>query len=384
MRYLTDLLLLAIKQIIRHPARSTLTALGIVIGMFLFTTVEAMQQSMRTATQVTAQDERLIVYRSQRFCPMTSIIPEHYQSRIERVPGVVSAVPMKVVVSNCSASLDVVTFRGMPRDNIEVVGQEFDVSEGSIEDWLARSDAALVGDVLAQRRGVSVGDTLGAAGVTVHVAGIISSENPQERNSAYVHLDFLQRASGSGQGTVTQYMVMVDDPERLDEVAVAIDDAFAHEADPTSTRPEKAFVAATAGDMLQLIGFTRYVGLGAVVAVMALVANAMLLAVRSRVKEHAILRTLGFGAGSIAALVVLEGVMLGVIGGVIGVFGAVFLLSHGGYSLSAEGLSIVFSVSSPTILTALVIAVVLALAASALPAWQAMNRPLVASLRGGN
>ena len=35
-----------------------------------------------------------------------------------------------------------------------------------------------------------------AAGVTVYVAGVVRSDEAQDQNVAYVHLDFLQRATG--------------------------------------------------------------------------------------------------------------------------------------------------------------------------------------------
>jgi putative ABC transport system permease protein len=100
---------LAFKQTWRHPVRSLLTVLGVATGMFLFTTVETAQDAVREATQVRAGDEVLIVYRQNRFCPFTSRLPEHYLPRLERVPGVAEAVPVKIVVNNCGTSFDVVT-----------------------------------------------------------------------------------------------------------------------------------------------------------------------------------------------------------------------------------------------------------------------------------
>jgi putative ABC transport system permease protein len=49
------------------------------------------------------------------------------------------------------------------------------------------------------------------------VAGVIRSDEPQDQNVAYVHLDFLQFASGSRSGgIVTQFNVRVDDPSQLE------------------------------------------------------------------------------------------------------------------------------------------------------------------------
>src|ERR1041385_2534735 len=104
------------KQIIRHRTRTLLTLAGVAIAMFLFTAVQAMQSGVRDATQTTAKDTTLVVYRQNRFCPATSRLPEYYGDRIAAVPPVVSVVPMKIIVNNCRTSLDVVTFRGVPED----------------------------------------------------------------------------------------------------------------------------------------------------------------------------------------------------------------------------------------------------------------------------
>ena len=87
---------------------------GVATAMFLFCAVQAMQAGVREATETTSKDTLLVVYRQNRFCPATSRLPEHYLSRVERIPGVACAIPVKIEVSNCGASLGVIAFRGVP------------------------------------------------------------------------------------------------------------------------------------------------------------------------------------------------------------------------------------------------------------------------------
>ena len=108
------LICLAAKQLVRHRIRTLLTLLGVASGMFLFTTVETMQRSLDRATRLRAADTTLVVYRENRFCPQTSRLPEFYEDEIRRIPGVREVVPIKITVNNCGASLDVITFRGVP------------------------------------------------------------------------------------------------------------------------------------------------------------------------------------------------------------------------------------------------------------------------------
>jgi putative ABC transport system permease protein len=297
------------KQVARRPVRSLLTVLGVATAMFLFCAVEAMQEGVRSATQAQAGETTLVVYRQNRYCPFTSKLPEYYGERIAKVPGVTGVVPMQIVVSNCRTSLDVVTFRGVPEEKLAGdFAHHFEILSGSIESWRGRTDAALLGQTLAGRRGLKVGDRFDAAGVTVTVAGIIKSDRAQDQNVAYVHLPFLQQTAGKKKlGVVTQFNVKVADPSQLETVAKAIDAEFARDPDPTSTSSEQAFVARAAQDVIRIVAFTKWLGWGCLIAVLALVGNAIVLSVQDRVREHAVLQTLGYAGGLIARLIVWKG-----------------------------------------------------------------------------
>lgn len=374
---------LVFKQLWRNRTRSALTLGGVAIAMFLFIAVQTLQRGVRDATEVTAADTTLVVYRENRFCPAASRIPEFYGPRIAKIEGVESVVPMKIVVNNCRASLDVVTYRGMPDEQLEAMKAKWTVAAGSIDEWRRRSDAALVGARLAERKALKVGDSFNSSGITVTVAGILDSTEPQDQNVAYVHLEFLQRAatSGGGLGVVTQFNVRVTDSSKLEEVARAIDAEFANEQEPTATRPEKAFVAQAGSDVVELVGFTRFLGYGCLAAVLALVGNAIVLGVQDRIKEHAILQTLGFRGGLISRLILVEGLGLGVLGGAIGAGAAAAVVELGHFSLSTEGMSINFHTAPEVMLLGLVISAGVGIVAGIIPAWQAGRREIAQCFR---
>jgi len=70
--WIINLTKLAVKQILRHPVRSLLTIMGIMTGMILFTSVEIMNVGMKASTELSENDNELIVYRKNRFCIFTS------------------------------------------------------------------------------------------------------------------------------------------------------------------------------------------------------------------------------------------------------------------------------------------------------------------------
>jgi putative ABC transport system permease protein len=381
MNWIPNLLRLSWTQLVRHKVRSLLTVLGIASGMFLFTAVETLQQSLAKATEETASDTTLVVYRQNRFCPSASRLPEHYADEIRRIEGVREVIPVQIVVNNCGASLDVITFRGVPDDQLAKFAPEIEVIEGSLAEWQKRGDGALLGEVFAQRRGLKPGDRFDGAGVTVTVAGILRSPFPQDNNVAYVKLPFLQQASKAGLGVVTQFNVRVNSSKDLAPVAKAIDERFHSDQQPTDTRPEKAFFAETASELIQIIGFTRWLGVAAVVAVTALVANALLLVVRGRVKENAVLRTLGYPGRAIGCLVVGEGGMLGLIGGAVGVGLSAAFLRWQSFTMGNEGQTLAIQPDAAVIVTGIFAALLLGILASLWPAFQAITQPIVKNLR---
>lgn len=381
MRSFLNLLHLSWLQLTRHRVRSLLTVLGVASGMFLFTAVETLQRSLAEATEQTAADTTLVVYRENRFCPSTSRLPEHYAEQIRRIEGVREVIPVQVVVNNCGASLDVVTFRGVPPGLLTRFAPEIEIIEGSESEWMARDDGALLGENFALRRGFSPGDRFDAAGVTVTVSGILSSPNAQDNNVAYVKLPFLQQASRAGLGVVTQFNVRVERADQLDAVSKKIDEFFKSAAEPTDTKPEKAFFAETASELIELVAFTRWLGVGAVVAVAALVANALLLVVRGRVKENAVLRTLGYPGRAIATLVVSEGGMLGLVGGLTGVVAAAGFLRWQSFTMGNEGLALAVQPDLTVVVTGVASGLLLGILASLWPAMQAIRQPIVRSLR---
>src|SRR5687768_11185966 len=107
---------LVVKQVTRRRTRTLLTVLGVAAAMFLFVAIRSLQEGVAAATEETSKDATLVVYRENRFCPFTSRLPERYDAAIRRVAGVTEVTPAMIVVSNCRASLDVITFRGVPAE----------------------------------------------------------------------------------------------------------------------------------------------------------------------------------------------------------------------------------------------------------------------------
>jgi len=367
------------KNLSRHTTRAALTMAGAGIALFIFSFVGSVQEGLAGLSKLA--DQRLIVFQANRFCPGTSKMPEYYTSSIAKVPGVKDVVPIKVYTNNCRASLDVVVFYGMPPEKLKVA-RDLKLLEGDWADFEKHRDAALVGRNLARRRGLKIGQRFSIGQVTVAVAGVFGAANAAEENFLYTHLDFLQYTRGlNSVGTVTQFEVLLADNADPDAVGRAIDEAHRGAPIQTDTRTKGVYVANAVGDLAELIHFTNYLGYACVVLVLCLVATTTVMAVQDRVREHALLQTLGFSGNRIFGLVMSESLVVTVIGGILGIALALGVLAWSKLAIGTQGVTIAFSPSASLALTGMLVTLAIGILGGIVPAWQASRADIVSSLR---
>jgi putative ABC transport system permease protein len=373
--------LLVRRNLLRRPGRTALTALGIASATLLLTLVESLAAGLERALSGSEAARTLVVYRQNRYCPQTSFLPERYTAAIERIAGVESVLPVKVFLSNCRASLDIVAFQGTPVERL-FQARDLDVIAGSADEFRRRRDSALVGREFARRRGLEVGDAFRLGAIDIRVAGVFASAEPVEEGVVLTHLEYLQRAGPVDRlGTVTEFEVKVRDAGDAERVAREIDAAFATAEEPTDTRPKLAFLAAATRDLRAVLGFARLLALACVAVVLVLVGNTVMMAVAERTREMGVMRTLGFHARHLFGAVLLEGLAYAVVGYAVGLALAWVVVSTTRLSIGAEGVSVAFLVSGEVALRALVLSVGAALLAALVPAVRAGRIEVVQALR---
>jgi putative ABC transport system permease protein len=323
----------------------------------------------------------LIVFQENRFCPTSSRLPQDYGDAIAKMAGVQDVVPIKVVTNNCRASLDAIVFQGMPADKLES-SRDLSLTSGNFSSYAQQDDAALVGADVASRRGLGVGDKFTINDVSVVVRGVFRSTTAAENNLIYTHLEFLQRARGADDvGTVTQLEVHVSDSTDPDNLAKQIDQEFRTGSVATTTRTKGMFQADTLGDLAELIGFVHLLGYACVGLVLSLVATTTVMAVQDRIKEHAVLQTLGLRPLRIFGLVITESLLLSTLGGILGVVASALLLATTGMAVAAEGVTIAFQPSLGLAIQGIGIAIGVGILAGIAPGLQASRAEIVPALR---
>jgi putative ABC transport system permease protein len=290
-------------------------------------------------------------------------------------------VPIQVWTNNCRASLDIVVFNGANPEQIQS-SRPLKLIDGNWQQFLSQRDAAIVGRNVAQRRGIRLGDQFSIGDISVKVAGIFQSTVPSEENLIYTSLEFLQYTRGlDAAGLVTQHEVLLDSQADPDRVAAEIDQALRAGPVATTTRRKGAFQASTLSDLVDLIGFAHWLGYACVGLVLSLVATTTVMSVQDRIKEYAVLQTIGVRPFTALRLVLAESTTACLIGGLTGTALALTALSLGGFALGAEGATIAFRPSIGLGISGVTVSLIIGIVAGLVPAIQAATVPIVQTLQ---
>ena len=373
-----------LKTLWRHRSRTFLTVLGTAIGLFVFCFVGSVQEGMDDLQQRQSDKRSLVAFQANKFCPATSHLPQDYTEKIMELDGIRDVVPIQVFTNNCRASLDVVVFYGVPPEKLQVARGDFKLIDGDWADFTEHQDAAVVGSSVAKRRQIKTGDKFSIGSLSVQVAGIFEADDPAEQNYIYSHLDFLQRNEGMDlTGTVTQLEILLEGQTDAEQVCRDVDTMFRAGPVETDTRPKGVFQARSLGDLTQMISLAGYLGLACVGLVLALVATTTVMSVQDRIKEHAVLQTLGYSGGKVFSMVLIESLLLSLIGGMVGIGTAMLVLKFSGLAVGAEAVTIAFTPTIGLAMKGAAVAVITGLAAGLFPALHAARTDIVPALRTG-
>jgi putative ABC transport system permease protein len=369
-----------LKSLWGHRTRSILTLSGVTTALFIFCFIGGIRESLNRLNGDKESDDSLIVFQIYRFCPETSRLPQDYEKKIAEIPGVEDVLPMRIFMNNCRATLKLVVFHGVPAEKLRDY-RDLTLLEGDWDALEERDNAAIIGRKAAQEQGIELGDDFTLGEVTVHIVGIFSSPKPVEERLIYTQLNFLQYTRGlNSAGIVTQFEVKVAQGANPEVVARAIDETFRTDRVPTDTRLKGAFEAFAVGDLTEVIGFANYLGYACVILVLTIVSTTTTMAVQDRIKEHAVLQTLGFTSIRIFQLVIFESIFLSFIGGAIGVGVAMAVLAWGGFAVGTEGINIEFQASFSLAMTGLLTSLLVGGLAGLMPAARAASAHIVDSL----
>jgi putative ABC transport system permease protein len=271
---------------------------------------------------------------------------------------------------------------------------EFRMPAAQRKAWEANRQGAIVGEALAKRHGWKVGDTIpmqatifptkGSNNWSFKLDGIFRIEDEKakgQEQTLLFHWNYFDESNDYVKGRVGWYIIQLTDASVANRVAKAIDALSANSDHETKTQTEEAFnqsFAKQIGD----IGLIVTAIMGAVFfTLLLLTGNTMAQAVRERIPELAVLKTIGFRNGAILGLVLGESILLVMIGALLGMACAP-LAMQAVSKMSGGFIQLPGNLPPESWLTGLVLMLLFGTLSGLLPALRAMRLNIVDALAG--
>jgi putative ABC transport system permease protein len=372
----------------RSKTRTLLTLLSVVTAFLLFGMLDSVRVAFNSSANVDGYD-RLITTSK---LSITQSLPYSLTEQIAATPGV--------------AHVSYATwFGGVYQDQRNffpnfAIGPgymelypEYVLPPEQLEAFESTRTGAVVGAALAKQYGWKIGDTIplqatifptkGSNDWTFKLVGIFTLADKKrqgEERQLMFNWKYFDEANDYIKGEVHWYVFDLTDPSQATQVARAIDARSENSDHETKTETEQAFNQAF---------FKQFADIGLIVtAIMSavfftlllLTGNTMAQAVRERIPELAVLKTIGFSNRSVLLLVLVEAILLIVIGGVIGLGIAAVLMPA--VSAASGGVIQLGSVPNVTWLLGIVLMIIIGVVVGALPALRAMRLSIVDALAG--
>lgn len=372
----------------RSRTRTLLTLLSVVAAFLLFGMLDAVRVAFNSSANVAGYDRLVVASR----LSITQMLPVRLESQIERVPGVEKAVRMA-------------WFGGIYRDQRNFFPNmstgpgffelypEYEISPAHLRAFESTRNGAVVGEALARRYGWKVGDTIPLQATIFPTRGsndwqfklvglyrVKDTKRRGEENALYFRWDYFNESNDFVKDRVGWWMVKLADPDQADRVARAIDKLSENSDHETKTQTEQAFNQAFVKQFADIGMIVTSIMAAVFFTLVLLTGNTMAQAVRERIPELAVLKTIGFSNRSVLWLVLAESILLIGLGGAIGLGLASVLIA--GVAASSNGMIQLDTVPPETWAMGVALMLGIGLIVGLLPALRAMRLNIVAALAG--
>ena len=373
----------------RSKTRTLLTLLSVVTAFFLFGMLDAVRVAFNSGGDVSGANRMIASSR----LSLTQMLPHSLDAQIRSVDGV-------------KRSSYAAWFGGIYQDpknffpNFSVgpgyldLYPEFKLPPEQRKAWEADRRGAIVGEALANQFGWKVGDTIplqatifptrGSNDWTFKLDGIYRVENEKQKGQERVllfHWDYFDEANDYVKGRVGWYIVQLDRAESANRVAKAIDALSTNSDHETKTMSEEAFNQSFAKQIGDIGLIVTAIMAAVFFTLLLLTGNTMAQAVRERIPELAVLKTIGFSNRSVLLLVLAEAVLLVAVGAVVGLALAPLAMQLA-VTMSGGWIQLPTTLPPETWVTGLVLMLVFGVLAGVLPALRAMRLNIVDALSG--
>ena len=374
------------RNALRNRRRSTLTLASVAVSLCLLGVLVAVYHSLFAPDDTSpAQALRLIVHHR---VSLAQSLPAADKQAIASVPGVEAVTTWQWfggTYGNGRDSKDFFArFGADPKDFFQV-RPDIDIPDDQKQAFIGLQTGAIASKVLADSMGWKIGDLINLEGdifpvnLELKLVGIYA--DPEKDEVLIFNNLYLQQSlapDGGQRDTAGAFFVLADSAEDVPVVAKAIDSKYDDSPAPTKSESEKAFALSFLAFLGNLKMFLAAISGAVMFTILLVSANTVAMTVRERVRETAILRTVGFSPGEIRGLVLGEAGLLSAIGGMLGCAAAA-LICYASYKSNFPFRLPLFRLWMAASIVG--VAVTIGVLSAAVPAWFASRRSVVESMR---
>lgn len=372
-----------VKNAFRNKRRSGLTMLSIAFSLLLLTLMMTIWRSFYIDQGPPESALRLV---TRHRVSIANFMPKAYREKIRGIPGVLHVAQYNFYGGKYKDDRPenfCVQF-GTDPDEIFNVYTDRSIAPDELKAWQRDRAGAVVERKLAQRLGMKVGDRIHIQksfmpiDLDLTVRGIYDA--PPGDSAILYDYKYIEESANWVNAQSDLFIARVDSPEAMTRVAQTIDAMFRNSPQPTKTETEKAFQLSFIAMMGNVKAFIMGISMAVVFAILLVSGNTVAMTIRERIREVAVLKTLGFTRQAILAIFISEAVTLSLIGGLLGALGAIGLVHVVANSPQGQMLGAI-TVTAPTLAVALLVAASVGLVSAFLPSYRASRLQIADGLR---
>lgn len=385
------LLSIAARNVLRNKFRTALTVIAAAVAVLAFVLIRTVLSAWNTAADYAAKDR--IATRHKITFIMS--LPKRYIETVRQTPGVqVATWASWFGGKDPRDENNIFATMAVDAKSFFKVYDEMQVAPADMERFLANRKGAIVGDALAKKLGVKVGDKLTLSGTIYpkegdwefEISGIYTATRRSiDRSQFMFHWDYLNESIPEARRDQIGWIISrIDDPAQSATISAAIDKAFDEKDVQTATMSERAMNLSFMAMLSAVLTALDIVSIIILVIMMMILGNTIAMGVRERTQEYGVLRALGFEPRHVALFILGEALTIGVLAGLVGlaISYPIVELGMGRYlEENMNGFFPYFRIEKATMAVAVCLAIALALVAAAIPAYRASKLSVTNALR---
>ena len=374
--------------LIRKRLRTFLTIMSMFIAFALYGTLNTVSSIFTGAIEGTSAENIIVMPRYDMF----GKLPYSHVQFIETLDGVEDFMVMDYLISDgLESMMDGVVYATSP--NFFDVFDRFEASDESKLALKTNPNAAIVGQLMADQKGLKIGDIIytkanslntdGSYNWSFEVAGFYTAKQIKgDEMGAVINWDTFDEARMNQKGTVGMIMIKAQSAEQGEIISQKIDERFMNSSYATRSGPESMMAVEMAGEIADVELIVNSILMSVFFTILLVSSNTLAQSIRERTNDIGVLKCLGYKDFTIFTSVILEAIAICFSAVLLGLL-LTALMIPALETLSGELFSDVVSLSSGIIIGGFLIGLLIAFISAAVPAYQALNLKVVDALREG-